>query len=200
MTADRPHTPALSLREVRKSYPGSPPVESVRGVTLDVMPGELAAIVGPSGSGKSTLMHLRPAQARRGHVNARAGRSRRAGREIAASGSTTRLHLPGLHLFPALTALDHVATALRYKGMAQGGARPGARRDRVGLAPRMHQPPQLSGGEKQRVAIARALAGAQPGVRRRAHRQPRPGHRPGDHDPAADAERGPRRDPGRHHP
>ena len=58
MPAELRRIPALSLRDVRKSYPGTPPVESVRGVTLDVMPGELASIVGPSGSGKTTLLHL----------------------------------------------------------------------------------------------------------------------------------------------
>src|SRR5260221_14127517 len=50
--------PALSLRDVTKSYPGSPPVESVRGATMRGMPGEMAAIVGPSGSGKTTLLHM----------------------------------------------------------------------------------------------------------------------------------------------
>src|SRR5262249_50254925 len=48
----------LELRDVRKVYPGAPPVESVRGVTLTVRRGELVAVVGPSGSGKSTLVHV----------------------------------------------------------------------------------------------------------------------------------------------
>src|SRR5919198_374730 len=51
-------SPVLELRAVHKTYPGTPPVDAVAGVSLSVHSGELVAMVGPSGSGKSTLLHL----------------------------------------------------------------------------------------------------------------------------------------------
>jgi putative ABC transport system ATP-binding protein len=162
---DRP-LPALSLRDVRKSYTGSPPVESVRGVTLDIMPGEMVAVLGPSGSGKTTLLHLAA-----GLERPTAGTVEIAGRDLAALSDR---ELAGLRawrvgvifqqffLLDPLSAVDNVAAALLYQ------ATPAARRhetaaallDLVGLSHRLkHRPRQLSGGEQQRVAIARALAG-----------------------------------------
>ena len=155
---------AMELKQVTKSYPGTPPVEALSDVSMSVARGEFLGIVGASGSGKSTLLHVigtltRPSS---GSVSIdgidTAGMSDRA-----LSGIRSRnvgFVFQEYFLLPGFSAAENVENGLLYSGIPapERTKRAKAMLERVGLSHRIrHLPNELSGGEQQRVAIARAL-------------------------------------------
>ncbi|MBD3835243.1 ABC transporter ATP-binding protein [Brevundimonas sp.] len=158
--------PILSVRDLTRTYPTAQGGLTVlKGVDLDVYPGEIVGLIGPSGSGKSSLLHAaglleKPTS---GTVaidgEAVGGLDERARTRLRLSriGFVYQFH----HLLPEFDARDNVVLPMRIAGvsLAEARAKAGETLSALGLGDRLtHQPAQLSGGERQRVAIARALA------------------------------------------
>jgi len=160
----------LEVDHVTKSYPGQPPVQALRGVTLAIGQGELVGIVGPSGSGKTTLLQIMGTLDR-----PTSGRVRVTGMDVATMSDddvtklrATRIGFVFQQFFLAehSTVADNVADGLLYAGvpLAQRRERALHALELVGVGGRPDaRPTQLSGGQRQRVAIARALVG-QPAI------------------------------------
>jgi putative ABC transport system ATP-binding protein len=153
----------VRLRGVSKTYEdGATRHDVLRGIDLDVAPGEMVALMGPSGSGKSTLLNIIAGidAPDRGTVEVSGrdlGSMTERGRTLLRRGDIGFV-FQFFNLIPTLTALENVLLPLELTGRGDTGI---ARRliDRVGLTDRDGAfPDELSGGEQQRVAIARALA------------------------------------------
>ena len=148
--------PVIAIRDLKKTYfLGQTRVRALRGVTLEVYPGEFVAVMGPSGSGKSTLMNLigcldRPTSGEYWLTGKAV--SRMSADELAdIRNRRIGFVFQGFNLLPRATALKNVMLPLLYAGRSRGD-------QLVGLGARTHHmPSQLSGGQQQRVAIARAL-------------------------------------------
>ncbi|HKD88738.1 MAG TPA: ABC transporter ATP-binding protein [Streptosporangiaceae bacterium] len=134
-------------------------VRALDGLSLDIAPGELVALLGPSGCGKTTALRIVA-----GFEYADAGKVTVDGRDMSPVPAAKRdmgMVFQSYSLFPNMSALDNVAFGLRMRKIGSAGRtkRATALLDMVGLAPQARQyPHQLSGGQQQRVALARALA------------------------------------------
>ena len=158
--------PVVSLVDLRRTFhQGGVAIEVLRGVNLDIMPGEIVALLGPSGSGKSTML-----QAIGLLEGGFQGLIEIAGTDASklsgdARTALRRDHIGFVyqfhHLLPDFTATENVVLPQLIAGTPKAEATAQARTllETLGLEHRLdHRPSQLSGGEQQRVAVARALA------------------------------------------
>ena len=158
--------PVVRLRNLRRSFEqGGVRIDVLRGVNLDIRPGEIVALLGPSGSGKSTM--LQAVGLLEGGFE---GMIEIAGTDAARLNGDARTvlrrdHLGFVyqfhHLLPDFNATENVVLPQLVSGRTEAAARQRATEllTALCLGHRLdHRPSQLSGGEQQRVAVARALA------------------------------------------
>ena len=147
---------SVVLRDLSRSFGAT---KALDGLSIEMAPGELVALLGPSGCGKTTALRIVA-----GFEIADTGSVLVDGKEISGVPASKRdmgMVFQSYSLFPNMTALDNVAFGLRMRKVGTTDRRKRAAEllDLVGLAPQAKQyPHQLSGGQQQRVALARALA------------------------------------------
>lgn len=156
---------ALSCQGLWKIYEmGDEKVQAVRGIDLEIMTGEMVAIMGPSGCGKTTLLNILS-----GIDEPSAGQVMIASKPLFGISDDERTDLRGremgfifqkFHLLDVMNAVENVEIPLLLMGIEPSDARmtASAALEKVGLADRLtHRPSELSGGQQQRVSIARAI-------------------------------------------
>lgn len=161
---DKPQA-AVVCRQVTKNYgSGDSLVRALRGVDLDIYPGELTLLVGPSGCGKTTLLSVVA-----GILEPTAGQVHVLGRDLTRMSGSAKVRFrrenigfvfQQYNLLPALTAAENVTIPLILAGHSRRKSLAAAHEllGRMYMGQRgEHFPTQLSGGQQQRVAIARAL-------------------------------------------
>lgn len=162
--------PLIRIENMNKVYnPGENEVRALDGVSLQIMQGEFAAIIGHSGSGKSTLMNmigcLDTPTSGKYFLNGR-DVSRMNDRELSVvRNEEIGFIFQGFNLIANLDAIGNVELPLIYRGIDRRNRREVSKEALrlVGLQGRMkHRPAEMSGGQQQRVAVARAIAAKPP--------------------------------------
>jgi putative spermidine/putrescine transport system ATP-binding protein len=147
---------SVSLRELTRAFGAA---KALDGMSLEIAPGELVALLGPSGCGKTTALRIVA-----GFETADAGEVLVDGRDVSGVPAARRdmgMVFQSYSLFPNMSALDNVGFGLRMRkaNAAVRRQKAGELLEMVGLSAQAAQfPHQLSGGQQQRVALARALA------------------------------------------